>query len=412
MDFFLGISIPIYKKIIEMKKNNQIYTILATSAAIFILSCSKRSNNDNEVTESLEFTLLKIDPKQIQKNNNKISLFSNSIKYTPLETHDSILVGGIDKIVTQNDKMYLLDKMTETIFCFNRDNGKFLYKLNQRGNGPNEYFSVMDFNVNENEEIIIYSTNQGLLFYDKNRFVKKINLPIIASDFYIDKKDTIYFDLGRFPNQTIFKEFPKQYRLIRTVKDKIIDKYLPYEYDDYYLRIPIARNSFFVSQDTLNLIDYLNQETYNVVNGNISGKYKFTFTTNKETFNYNNSKTLNNSIFEKIRKNNYTSLSSYLESDNYIFISYNIEKFVMYSYIEKKDLKVNNLGIFYFDDFNNIPLGGHLISINNNELIAFMEPSTLINLIGGNDAASENVRILKNKLDPSSNPIIITINLK
>ena len=118
----------------------------------------------------------------------------------------------------------------------------------------------------------------------------------------------------------------------------------------------------------------MNQETYNVVNGNISGKYKFTFTTNKETFNYNNSKTLNNSIFEKIRKNNYTSLSSYLESDNYIFISYNIEKFVMYSYIEKKDLKVNNLGIFYFDDFNNIPLGGHLISINNNELIAFMEP--------------------------------------
>ncbi|SFK34004.1 protein of unknown function [Porphyromonadaceae bacterium KH3CP3RA] len=77
-----------------MKKNNQIYTILAISAAIFILSCSKRSNNDNEVTESLEFTLLKIDPKQIQKNNNKISLFSNSIKYTPLETHDSILVGG------------------------------------------------------------------------------------------------------------------------------------------------------------------------------------------------------------------------------------------------------------------------------------------------------------------------------
>lgn len=60
MDFFLGISIPIYKKIIEMKKNNQIYTILAISAAIFILSCSKRSNNDNEVTESLEFTLLKI----------------------------------------------------------------------------------------------------------------------------------------------------------------------------------------------------------------------------------------------------------------------------------------------------------------------------------------------------------------
>jgi|GEM_PF-3121057 hypothetical protein len=394
-----------------MKITHQILTVLIISLTLLILSCKPRKI-DNEVIKSLEFTILKINPKQVQKDNNKISLFSNSIKYIPLETQDSILVGSIDKIVTRNNKIYILDKMTETIFCFNIENGKFLYKLNKKGNGPNEYFSVMDFNVNEDEEIVIYSSNQGLLFYDNNRFVKKIDLSIIASDFYIDRKDTIYFHLGRFPNQTIFQEFPKQYRLIKTVKDTIIDKYLPYEYNDYYLRIPIAKNSLFISQDTLNIIDYLNQETYSVVNGNISGKYKFTFTNNKETFNYNNSKTLNNSILEKIKKDNYTGLSSYLESENYIFISYNIEKFVMYSYIVKNDLKVNNLGIFYFDDFNNIPFGGHMLGINNNELIAFMEPTTLLDLIRGNNAVSENLRVLKNKLDPSNNPIIVIINLK
>ncbi len=72
------------------------------------------------------------------------------------------------------------------------------------------------------------------------------------------------------------------------------------------------------------------------MNGEVTGKYKFKFTTNKETFNYNNSEAVNNAIYEKIKNGDYVKLGSCLESDHYIFFSYGMDDFVMESYITKK----------------------------------------------------------------------------
>jgi hypothetical protein len=389
-----------------------------------MLACGRNRNNferEETTVGSLHFTRLGINPKKFKSNNRiaslsqlpshlKVSTFANSIDYIPLETNDTVLIGEIDKIIKRADKLFVMDKMTGTIFCFNSE-GKFLYKLMEKGNGPGEYYSIGDFNVTENEEIVIYSSSQGLLFYNEDGFIRKINSSIIAENFYLDK-DTVWFHVGRFPNEPIFKEFPKQYRLVKTVNNKIIGEYLPYKSKDYYLQIPVSRNSFFIFQDTLNLVDHLNQETYSIVNGEVTGKYKFEFTTNKETFNYNNSEAVNNSIFEKINKGDYTRLSSYLESDNYIFADYAIEGFIMHAYITKKDFEFNNVGLFYFDDFNDISFGGSMMSIEGNTLIATMEPANLLALTKKTDKIPKNMQAIRSKTDPSDNPIIIILDLK
>lgn len=40
------------------------------------------------------------------------------IKYVPLETTDSSLIGNIDKILYQNNKYYILDKVEKKILVF------------------------------------------------------------------------------------------------------------------------------------------------------------------------------------------------------------------------------------------------------------------------------------------------------
>lgn len=379
------------------------------------IDCSDyRSRNGLDLMENNDgFTVLNVDPKNIEKDNNRVSLFAHSIQYVPLETRDSILIGDADKIIVKENKIYILDKMTESIFCFDVHNGDFLFKINEKGDGPDEYYSISNFAVNEKEEIIIYSSNQGLFYYNKEKFLKKINIHVIASDIYITKDDSIYFYIGRLPNPNISDDFPKQYRLVKTYNGSVVDYLLPFFYNDLYLKIPSNSNSFFTLCDTLNQIEYLNQETNYFVNGNLIPKYKIKFTTNNDdTFNFNNSLSKNSKIIDRIRKNDYTRLISYTESKNYIFISYNVNGLVLYSYITKKNLKINNAGIFYIDDFNNIPIEGDMKCIVDNQLIGVMDPITFFDLIKNKEDLSDNLHNVKNKGTISDNPILIKINLR
>lgn len=394
-----------------MKREFQASIILIFVISISF-SCNKKPKNDNNIIESSNFTILNINPKQFkEKDCYKFSKFCDSITYIPLETKDSFLIGSIDKIIVQNNKIFILDKITESIFCFDI-NGKFLYKIDRKGNGPEEYISIGDFQVNSKEEVIIYSSSQGFLFYKNGRVTKKIESSVIASDFYIDERNSIYLYTGRSANKEIFKDFPKQYRLIKIFDGAITKNYLPYNFDERYLRIPQARNTFFLLQDTLHLIEYLNQEIYSISNDSLKPKYKIRFTTNSNSFNFNNKKELNTSIIEKIKENDYTRLISYIETIDYLFISYNVENLMMYSYIRKKDLKINNAGLFYFDDFNGIPFGGKFLYSTGNELIGYIEPDLFLNLLKNRNDISSNLKSLKRNLNSADNPLIIKLKLK
>jgi len=190
-----------------MKKEFQASIILIFVISISF-SCNKKPKNDNNIIESSNFTILNINPKQFkEKDCYKFSKFCDSITYIPLETKDSFLIGSIDKIIVQNNKIFILDKITESIFCFDI-NGKFLYKIDRKGNGPEEYISIGDFQVNSKEEVIIYSSSQGFLFYKNGRVTKKIESSVIASDFYIDERNSIYYILEDLLIKRSSKIFP------------------------------------------------------------------------------------------------------------------------------------------------------------------------------------------------------------
>ena len=390
----------------------EVIKVLIFFTIIGFFSCKKNDTKQNSIVRTSEFSTIQINPKKIEKDNNFISLFSDSIAYIPLETKDDFLIGSIDKIVVKENKIFILDKVSEVIFCFDLQNGNFLYKIDSRGSGPGEYVSIMNFIIDSNDNLLIYSTGQGFLIYNNGKFIDKIESRIIASDFYLNKDSSIYFYTGRFPNESVFKDFPNQYRLVKVNKSKIEENYLPYIYNDNYLKIPSRMNSFYSLDDTLHLIEYLNQEIYSIHNDILKPKYKFFFTTNNETFNFNQKVESNLLIIEKIKKNNYTMLNSIIESNGYLFLSYNIKNIEMYSYIQKNKNKISNIGMFYIDDFNNTPLGAEFLYSTGDELIGYIEPNIFLDLLKNKKDISSNLKLLKDKTEIFNNPIIVKLKLK
>ena len=115
---------------------------------------------------------------------------------------------------------------------------------------------------------------------------------------------------------------------------------------------------------------------------------------------------------EKIKNNDYTMLNSIIESNGYLFLSYNLKNIEMYSYIQKNKNKINNIGMFYFDDFNNIPLGAEFLYSTGDELIGYVEPNIFLDLLNNKKDISSNLKLLKDKTEIFNNPIIVKLKLK
>lgn len=124
-----------------------------------------------------------INEKSISVDIGKISslppetLFT-SARIIPLETTDSSLMAQIDKVLVHKKTIYLLDARQNIVFVFN-DNGNFLFKINQKGRGPEEYNFLNDININPYEQTLELLDPMGnlLTFDTTGKFIAKVSLP-------------------------------------------------------------------------------------------------------------------------------------------------------------------------------------------------------------------------------------------
>lgn len=70
----------------------------------------------------------------------KASLFDyfSHIELIPLETSDDVLVGYCEEIVPYQNRYYIFDIKLAVVHIFDKD-GKFIFQMNKRGQGPGEY---------------------------------------------------------------------------------------------------------------------------------------------------------------------------------------------------------------------------------------------------------------------------------
>ncbi|GHS93844.1 hypothetical protein FACS1894207_0970 [Bacteroidia bacterium] len=127
--------------------------------------------------------------------------FSN-IRYIPLETSDDCLIGTTSKVLIRDNRIYVADfHKTLALFVFDM-NGKFLFKISNRGQGPGEYIRFNDFDIQSNGDIYMFDHfgKKFLVFNSKGKYLKEIKTDYYFSFFCI-VKDNLYLscltDVGK-----------------------------------------------------------------------------------------------------------------------------------------------------------------------------------------------------------------------
>lgn len=147
-----------------MKLNILKNILLFVLSINFFISCI---SNDKKLDSTVN--TIKIKDKDLD---NPICISETKTQYfksfylIQLESDTNMLIGHVDKIILNDDRIYVVDsRVTYSIFIFNRQ-GKFINKIANRGQGNEEYINIRDAFFDYSEKTINILSWSG----SKNRF--------------------------------------------------------------------------------------------------------------------------------------------------------------------------------------------------------------------------------------------------
>ena len=190
------------------------------------------------------------------------SLFDyfSSIELLPLETSPDVLVTGVSKIVVHKGNYYVLDMPQCIIFVFDKA-GKYLLKIDKKGQGPGEYNFITDFNFNPyTGNLEILEPTGGVKIYDSlGNFIeqKRINYPgFMAAHYFVAiDNDTHVFHSVSAPKKIIYFNLDEKKLLSEEFEEhRSLGSYSrgPYQYqDEWYFFRPIHPVVYKVEKEQL-----------------------------------------------------------------------------------------------------------------------------------------------------------------
>lgn len=134
--------------------------IVLSFLLIIFCSCGRNNTIEKGNAESVLKIDLLSEPESTVK---KLSEFATCIEYIPLQTLEGSLISGQTRKIIDIDKRIYIQNNDE-ILCFDMD-GKYLFKLQNRGRGPKEYTFLDDFDVSSDNRFLILLSTSRLLIY-------------------------------------------------------------------------------------------------------------------------------------------------------------------------------------------------------------------------------------------------------
>lgn len=195
---------------------NKLYLIIV---CFCLLSCADKMDNQNRIVVDL-------------KSRTQPSFFDlfSDCDLIPLETTEKSLIKDISKLICYDNKYFILDRPLSKIIVFD-SNGNYLFSIDDKGAGPNEYANISDFDIDkQNDQIIILSPVDRSLYYYKidGQFEERVKLPNINSGYksiQLINSDTIAFWTFDYANR--MKYYSKR-------DEKIIHEDFPEERKDIF----------------------------------------------------------------------------------------------------------------------------------------------------------------------------------
>lgn len=219
----------------------------------FLYSCN------NSKTSSFKNGNLPIDNIDIQSINIKLtdSAFRHvdnllhTESYTILSNDEPL--GVVERIIIEDSLIYILDNMPK-IVCFNKKDGSIKWKINNRGEGPEEYGEIMDFTIDRTSKLLIAydGEKRRLTKYDllSGEYISNITIFDIIPKQIAFANGGIFFDNHNHMNYPDKKEL--HYSLLYTETGSKINKsFFPHnQISDYNFNYGDG-HPFFYEQDMI-----------------------------------------------------------------------------------------------------------------------------------------------------------------
>ncbi|GHT88286.1 hypothetical protein FACS189474_3240 [Bacteroidia bacterium] len=167
------------------------FIIIIFCIKLLFTGCLKKQMEGND-------DYLKIEVNIDKTRTSSIKDWFSSIELTRLETNENSLLNICNKILFHENKYYVLDKNQSIIFVYDRYGNYLLSSNNKKGNGPGEYFCIVDFDIDEQTNMIdiLDVSAYKIRKYDENfNFVSELTLPaelypittfkILSPDLYV-----------------------------------------------------------------------------------------------------------------------------------------------------------------------------------------------------------------------------------
>jgi hypothetical protein len=119
-----------------------------------------------------------------------LSKYFSSLRYTPIETRDSILLGEIGSHFVADDSLmfFVSGQRQKCIHMFSKD-GKYIKDIGTKGNGPNEYSAVRTMTLIPEMNALMTESGTDILYYslENGSCLRKI----VLFDLFDSDKDFI-----------------------------------------------------------------------------------------------------------------------------------------------------------------------------------------------------------------------------
>ncbi|MBI9063121.1 MAG: 6-bladed beta-propeller [Marinilabiliaceae bacterium] len=257
------------------KENNRSFRFNNTN-------CKKLLEHTNELVElDTVSKVIKIDLNTTKDLIMASELFEE-VKYVSLETNDKSVIGSVSNVAISDSKIFIADPyISSSIKVFESDSGRYMFSLKPSGKGPNEFLSMLTFNINEsNKEIVINDDRMSkLVHFDFNgNFIRSQKSKFRFNEFCFLSQGKMIFHTHKRNN--VFCDGIKNYGiLIQDSISQITKKGARFNESTRDVTFS-GFNSFCQNIDAITYNFPLSNEIYVIENDTIRNKYVVDFCEN------------------------------------------------------------------------------------------------------------------------------------
>lgn len=155
----------------------------------------------------------------------------SSVSWLPLQNSDQRIIDEISKLSVV-DSFIVIGSRRQAVLQVYSTEGKFLYEISEKGQGPEEYLEIATFTVTPTSIYILDNFSHKISRYalEKGTFMGKTEVPFVAWDMEaFDDNDFLFTCLNNNPDVKVSPS-PVDFAVWRTDSHwQITDKYLPVE---------------------------------------------------------------------------------------------------------------------------------------------------------------------------------------